>query len=426
MKKLGRKLFFIASNISGKTKNIIPCFIRWKIKERLLRKSMDDYLKKRKTGAVSRICSQGINLIGNIKAEMGLGQSCRLLADMILKCGCQLSVYNTNTNHNVKKRDASFDEYISDKLPYGVNIFHVNPAELGKVFMQMPWAWEGRYNIAFWLWELEEFPREWYAYCDLFDEIWVPSQFVAGSIRKITDVPVRVIPYFMTVSFERGITRNNFGLPENKFLFLVMFDVNSTLGRKNPLGAVRAFKQAFSPKDERVGLVIKVNNTDIKKIAILKKELKGYRNVYLITETLKKERLNCLIACADVFVSLHRAEGFGLVMAEAMMLGTPSIATDWSANVEFMDAESACMVGYRLIKNPANEDLYKKGCIWAEPDCGQAAAYMIRLVEDREYYTLLQENGRKYIKEKLGEKNTIDILKREIDRIWAYINTKQE
>lgn len=84
------------------------------------------------------------------------------------------------------------------------------------------------------------------------------------------------------------------------------------------------------------------------------------------------------------------------------------------------------MVGYRLIKNPANEDLYKKGCIWAEPDYGQAAAYMIRLVEDREYYALLQENGRKYIKEKLGEKNTIDILKREIDRIWTYINTKQE
>ena len=426
MKKPGQKLFFIASKISGKTKNIIPISLRWKIKERLLRKSMVDYLKKRKIGVVSGVYSQGVNLIGNIKAEMGLGQSCRLLADMILKCGCQLSVYNTDTNNNVKKGDVSFDRYFSDELPYGVNIFHVNPAELGKVFMLMPWAWEGRYNIAFWLWELEEFPVEWHAYCNLFDEIWVPSQFVADSIRKITDVPVRVIPYNVTVSCEQDITRNDFGLPEDKFLFLIMFDVNSTLGRKNPLGAVRAFKQAFSPEDGSVGLVIKINNADVKKAAMLKKELKDYGNVYLILETLKKERLNSLIECADVFVSLHRAEGFGLVMAEAMMSGTPCVATDWSANVEFMDAESACMVDYTLIKNPTDEGLYKKGCIWAEPDCGQAAAYMKRLAEDSEFYTLLQENGRKYIREKLGEKNTIDILRREIDRIWAHTNTKQE
>ena len=108
MKKPGQKLFFIASKISGKTKNIIPISLRWKIKERLLRKSMVEYLKKRKIGVVSGVYSQGVNLIGNIKAEMGLGQSCRLLADMILKCGCQLSVYNTDTNNNVKKGDVSF------------------------------------------------------------------------------------------------------------------------------------------------------------------------------------------------------------------------------------------------------------------------------------------------------------------------------
>ena len=113
-----------------------------------------------------------------------------------------------------------------------------------------------------------------------------------------------------------------------------MFDVNSTLGRKNPLGAVKAFKQAFSAKNQNVGLVIKVNNADEAKLAKLKKELEDYNNVYMITEVMEKKRTNRLIECVDVFVSLHRAEGFGLVMAEAMMLGTPVIATNWSANVE--------------------------------------------------------------------------------------------
>ncbi|MCI9198928.1 MAG: glycosyltransferase family 4 protein [Lachnospiraceae bacterium] len=424
MENKRQKLFFLASEIAGKTKKIIPRSVQWKIKNRILKKEIDNYLKKRQKDFIYKGCLGGINLIGNIRAEMGLGQSCRLIANMILKCNCGLSIYNTDTNGNIKKGDASFDEYISDKLPYQVNIFHVNPLELGKVFIRIPKAWEKKYNVAFWLWELEVFPKEWIIYCNLFDEIWTPSQFAADSIRKATNVPVKVIPYFVVASCEESITRKDFKLPGGKFLFLAMFDVNSTLGRKNPLGAVKAFKQAFSAKNQNVGLVIKVNNADEAKLAKLKKELEDYNNVYMITEVMEKKRTNRLIECVDVFVSLHRAEGFGLVMAEAMMLGTPVIATNWSANVEFMDTGSACMVDYRLIKNPKDEDLYKKGCVWAEPDCKQAAIYMKRLATDTEYYALMQENGKRSIKEKLGEANTIDVLRQEIDRVWKYMNIK--
>ncbi len=424
MKSNERKLFFLASKIGRKTKAIIPRSVRWRIKNRLLKKSIDNYLKQRQKKFIYKGCLGGINLIGNIRAEMGLGQSCRLIANMVLKCNCGLSIYNTDTNENIKKGDVSFDRYISEELPYQVNIFHVNPVELGKVFIRISKAWEEKYNIAFWLWELEVFPKEWVIYCNLFDEIWTPSRFAADSIRKATNVPVKVIPYFVVASCEKGIMRRDFKLPDEKFLFLTMFDVNSTLGRKNPLGAVKAFKQAFSVQDINVGLVIKVNNADGVKLAKLRRELEGYNNIYLITDTMEKKQLNRLIECVDVFISLHRAEGFGLVMAEAMLLGTPVIATNWSANVEFMNVDSACMVNYRLVENPRNEDLYKKGCIWAEPDYEQAANYMKRLATDEKYYILMQENGKRCIKEKLGEVNTIDILRQEIDRIWKHMSIK--
>lgn len=423
MKKVSEKLFLIAGIISKKTKNIIPQSFRWRIKNRFLKKSIDDCSKRRQRSPVFGNYPRGINLIGSIRAEMGLGQSCRLVADMILKCNYPLSIYNariynSDVSNNLTDGDTSFDSFISESLPYGINIFHVNPLDLGKVLMQMPEAWEGRYNIAFWLWELEEFPKEWISYCKLFDEIWVPSEFVAGSIRKVTDVPVHVIPYYVSVPKGKVLNRKDFRLPDGQFLFLLMFDTNSTLGRKNPMGALEAFKLAFPPDDSKIGMVLKINNADEKSLSLLRNELSGYKNIYFLTEKMEKERINSLIECVDVFVSLHRAEGFGLVMAEAMLSGTPVIATNWSSNVEFMDESSACMVNYTLIKNLRREDLYRKGCIWAEPDYRQAADYMKKLAGDKAYYELMQEKGKAYVMEKLGAGNTIDVLKQELDRVW--------
>jgi glycosyltransferase involved in cell wall biosynthesis len=404
----------------------MPQKLRWGIKNIFLKKSIDAYVEKRKIENAYKKCHKGINLIGAIRAEMGLGQSCRLLANMIIKCNYKLSIYDMEFNDNVKKGDVGFDAYVSDAFPYGINIFHVNPIEIGRVFMKIPEAWEGRYNIAFWLWELEEFPKEWILYCNLFDEIWAPSKFTADSIRKVTDVPVRVIPYFVTVSHQGKLLRKDFGLPEDKFLFLSMFDMNSTLGRKNPMGAIKAFKYAFSPEDSRVGMVFKINNTTKDSLVKLRDELKGYDNIYFITETLGKDEVNCLIESVDAFVSLHRSEGFGLVMAEAMLLGTPVIATNWSSNTEFMDKSVSCMVDYKLIRNPKREDLYPKGCVWAESEYRQAAEYMVKLAGNEDYCRWIGKSAKQFIESKLGKGNTVDVLGQELDRVWMWINTKLE
>ena len=155
------------------------------------------------------------------------------------------------------------------------------------------------------------------------------------------------------------LNREYFGLPEDKFLFLVMYDSNSTIERKNPTGAIRAFRKAFKNNPD-VGIVIKVNNARPKDMEHLNRMLNGCRNVYFITDTLTKIEVNSLIQKADVFVSLHRAEGFGLVMAEAMIVGTPVIATNWSSNTEFMNSDVACMVDCNFVSLEKDSPPYKK------------------------------------------------------------------
>ena len=214
-------------------------------------------------------------------------------------------------------------------------------------------------------------------------------------------------------------TRQYFHLPEDQFLFLVMFDSASTTSRKNPMGALRAFEQAFLADHQKVGLVIKVNNPKEEDLQKIREVVGEERNVYLIAEVMEKAMINSLIQCVDVFVSLHRAEGFGLVIAEAMLLGTPVIATNYSANTEFMSEESSCLVDYQLCKVEKDDEIYKKGYVWAEPDVAQAAQYMRRLFEDHQYYARKKIAGKRYVGEVLSKDNTTKMIN---DRYYRLIN----
>ena len=411
------KLFFMARSISSRLDGIIPAGLKKSVKDQMIKNRIQKYVQKEKVPFQKGIYPKGINLIGAVRAEMGLGQSCRLVADMIKESRFDFSIYNYDFAGVVKEGDTTFDEYISEDMPYEINLFHVNPCELGKLFMSMPAVFDGKYNIAFWLWELEDFPEEWEIYCQLFDEIWTPSEFAGRSIKKVAKVPVRTLPYHVTAPYKAEMGRKEFLLPEDQFLFLIMYDLNSTEGRKNPQGAIEAYKKAFGRENKDVGMIIKVNNAQEKQMKELKGQLTDYRNIYYITDTIDKESVNSLIRCADVFVSLHRAEGFGLVMAEAMLLETPVIATNWSSNTEFMDRESACMVECKMVRNPKTEGLYRKGCIWAEPDYDQAAEYMVRLWQDGGYYKQKQRDGKAYVSQKLEKERLVDTLEKYISNI---------
>jgi glycosyltransferase involved in cell wall biosynthesis len=362
----------------------------------------------------------GINLIGDIRAEIGLGQSCRLVADALSASGLDFAIYHFDQLRSPRHDDHSWDQKISNETPYNINLFHINAADLPLAFFELgPAMWHKRYNIGYWLWELENFPPEWRTNLEFVDEIWTPSEFVSSAVRRVTDKPVHTIPYPVSAPAATQYDRESFGLPDSKFLFLCMYDCSSTMERKNPLGAVSAFTAAFRPEQTDVGLVVKINNPLEQDILLLKRELAGYSHVYFFMETFSKERVNSLIACADAYISLHRSEGFGLILAEAMLLGTPTIATNWSANTEFMNAEVACMVDYSFTAIQNDAAVYKKGERWAEPDIRQAAEYMRRLHRDGAYRAKLAAAAQKHVQSELSAARARERIRRRVEEIYA-------
>lgn len=253
---------------------------------------------------------------------------------------------------------------------------------------------------------------------NLLDEIWTPAEFISRTIRKITDKPVYTVPYAVTAEADSvKYDRKYFGLPEDKFLYLMMYDTFSIKERKNPEGVVKAFKEAFSEKREDVGLVMKVNSADEEEWNYINELIKPYNNVYFVDRNLSKIEVNSLVADVDVFVSLHRAEGFGLVMAEAMLNHTTCISTNWSANTEFMNEEVACMVDYEMITLDKFIPPYKKGYKWAEPGVHQAAEYMKKLADDKDSCKAMSESAYSYVKDKLSKEKAIRIMKDRIGQI---------
>ncbi len=361
---------------------------------------------------------KGVNLIGNIKAETGLGQSCRLVASALEQTDSPMSVYQYTQLGIQKTGDTSWDSKISGELPYDINLIHINPHELGITYLQMDKsAWDYRYNIAYWLWELEEFPDEWTPCFHCLNEIWAPSEFICRAIRKKTDLPVRCMPYHVEAVIHKESGRTDFHLPEDKFLFLMMYDHSSIMERKNPLGVLEAFKQAFTKENEKVGLVIKINNAAREDEESIGAILDGYTNVYLIKETLDRDAVNSLTKCVDVVVSLHRAEGFGLVLAEAMLLGTPTIATNWSSNTEFMNEEVGCMVDYELVTLEKDMPPFQAGNRWADPDILQAAGYMVKLFEDKAFYQSIAKKAKEHAKEVLSMERAAGLIRQRLTEI---------
>ncbi|MBQ9252011.1 MAG: glycosyltransferase family 4 protein [Clostridia bacterium] len=345
----------------------------------------------------------GINEYGFIRAQIGLAQGARCYARGLEESQIPFTLVNVDYIDWMEQNDHTWDGKITPRGKYAINLMHINAdqmADASKSYFHRDF--DNHYNIGVWLWELETLPASWQSGFAYVDELWVPSQFIAEAIRKETEKPVTVIPYGIETPVD-GSTRADFGLSEDDFLVLAMYDSRSYATRKNPEAAIRAFQQAFSHQGTRARLVLKVANGKEKEIQGLKQRLEaaGIR-YHLVTEKFEKPKLNALIACCDVFISLHRSEGFGLVVAEAMNLGLPVVATAWSANAEFMPEDCTCRVGYTLI--PVGDD-YQFGDDtqrWADPDVAQAAEYLRLLYDHPERAREMGEKEKAYIQRELS------------------------
>lgn len=324
-----------------------------------------------------------VEVVGFFHSASGLGESARLCALQLHQAG--VKVLCTSVEKMFLKRaeiDWRFESTATAK-DVGCRIFHLNPPMMPPLIFRMGLRRYAKvYNIGYWAWELEQIPSEWAHALRYVNAVFCPSDFTSQAIRKCTDKPVLTVPHPVVSDTRRSATRTRLGLSESQFVVASVFSFGSALERKNPYAAVDAFIAAFGQRADTV-LILKSNHGDA---SAEKDRFLGYigsfPNIRLIDEIWEKEEVLGLIACADVYLSLHRSEGFGLTIAEAMIAGTPTVVTDWSGSRDFCNSKNSYPVPYSLIEVKSRHPDFRglRGAVWADPD-PIAAASILRSIE---------------------------------------------
>jgi glycosyltransferase involved in cell wall biosynthesis len=293
----------------------------------------------------------------------------------------------------------------------------VNPDELPQVVHRMGDNYFQGPRIGVWGWETDAIPSGWRAAFELVDEIWVYSRFMVENIGAQSPVPVVALPPAIRVPEHHPPVR--LGIPDG-YLFLFAFDYLSTIQRKNPVGLIDAFKRAFAP-GEGPRLLIKTFNAPLRPLA--EEEVlwaAGDRpDIHVLDRSLTSGARDGLIAACDCYVSLHRSEGFGLTLCEAMALGKPVIATRYSGNLDFMNDDNSFLVDYELTTVGAGTEIYPAWGRWAEPDVDHAAKLMRRVCDHADEAVAVGAKARDDIARTLSPESTGNAMRQRLEE-WAY------
>jgi glycosyltransferase involved in cell wall biosynthesis len=367
-----------------------------------------------------RTASLGANVIGYARSEMGVGESLRCAIRAAQASGLPIAIRAVDAKGPYRLGDRSIATE-DREFPYLFNLFHVNADQAELVIGRLgPKFTAGKYNVGYWAWELEEFPEKWLSSFRFFHEIWTPSTFCQVAIAQKSPVPVLRMPHAMRVECDGAVSRSDFSIPSDRFIFLAVFDLLSVSERKNPIGAITAFRRVLA-NSGNCHMVLKVSHAqarpqEMAAIAAAAADLP----VTIIDRTIDRARVNGLIRACDCLVSLHRSEGFGLSIAEAMYLNTPVIATGYSGNTDFTRPDNSFLVEYDLTRVPKGCDPYDEGAVWAEPRLDHAVKQMEIVLNNPEIRAVRAKRAAEYIRTHLAPEVVGKLMR---DRLELLLST---
>lgn len=323
-----------------------------------------------------------IRVVGLLSTATGIGQSARLCVSELQRNGHHVITANMSRLFSVDD-NIPFEQAPAPTAHGGLSIYHLNPPMMliGQLAAGLR-RYRRDVNVAYWAWELPALPSEWRTALDHVDAVMVPSTFCQATIAAVTDKPVIVVPHPVPVVAGRVASSPERASP---FRVLSVFNCGSSLYRKNPWASIRAFKRAFG-SDPDVELILKIadGNHHRADLSRLHSEIGCAQNIRIVDELMGAESLDALLRSADVYISLHRSEGFGLTVAEAIMREVPVVVTNWSGTADFCPPYLAHCVRYDLVPVNDPHPVYHqlKGALWAEPSVEAAANYLVAIRHD--------------------------------------------
>jgi len=357
----------------------------------------------------------GINFFGPIYSEDGIGEAARLTLQCFQESGIDIAI-------NPLSRPVAREENIEDVefvTPYSINYFHFSsrwvPHYMEKIGLENI---KNKYNIGYWVTEVQEYPEEWAKNFKFFDEIWTASSFCQDSISQKIPIPTLLISHPIVGSGNINISKvKNRKKP---FIFLVMANAYSDIERKNVLASLLAFQKAFDNK-ENVELIIKLSNSDselvyVKKIMNL---INADARIKIIDKFIDRLGVDKLFHSVDAYVSLHRSEGFGLTLGEAMYYGIPVITTAYSGNMDFCNQFNSYLVDYDLVQVGEDRLRYKSTDLWAEPKIDSAVKAFIKVYSDPMDVMKKTQEAKKFITQHFS----IQTIGQKISKRLELINT---
>ena len=322
----------------------------------------------------------GVNLFGYARGELGIGEDIRQVAQALTQQGIPVCLVNFEPGKNISQADRSADHLLSEVPRYAINLFCMTGIETVRYACELGMeAFHGRYNIGLWPWELPDWPESCRHAYACVDEVWGISAHVARAHRFAAPRPVFPMTLPVALGEVRGQTRRDFGLPEEDYLYGFAFDINSSAARKNPDALIAAFQKAYPIGcGEKVGLVLKISHpeTGCPLWERIRMAAAKDARIYIVEKTMRRPELLALFNACDCFVSLHRAEGFGRCLAEALLLGKQLVATGWSGNLDFCQEPRVALVRHQMVALKPGDYMWGEGQDWAEPDISHAAELM--------------------------------------------------